>query len=77
MLLVLDRPRYKIALDQAEANVGNSRVALAEAVREDRRNCSMPDVIATEVIEQGSARVGQLRMALQQARRHAISLGSI
>jgi RND family efflux transporter MFP subunit len=67
VLLVLDRPRYKIALHQAEANVGNSRVALAEAVREDRRNRSMPDVIATEVIEQGSARVGQLRMALAEA----------
>jgi len=67
VLLVLDRPRYKIALDQAEANVGNSRVTLAEAVREDRRNRSMPDVIATEVIEQGTARVGQLRMALAQA----------
>lgn len=67
VLLVLDRPRYKIALGQAEANVGNSRVALAEAMREDRRNRSMPDVIATEVIEQGAARVGQLRMALAQA----------
>ena len=67
VLLVLDRPRYRIALDQAEANVGGQRVALAEAIREDRRNRAMPDVVAAETIEQGTARVGQLRMALAQA----------
>jgi multidrug resistance efflux pump len=67
VLLVLDRPRYKIALAQAEANVGNQRVALQEALREDRRNRSMPDIIPLESIEQGTARADQLRMALAQA----------
>jgi RND family efflux transporter MFP subunit len=67
VLMVIDRPRYQIALDQAEANVGAQRVALAQAIREDRRNRAMPDVIATEAIEQGSTRVAQLRMLLAQA----------
>lgn len=67
VLLVIDRPRYQLAFDQTDANVGAQRVALAQAIREDRRNRSMPDVIATEATEQGSTRVAQLRMLLQQA----------
>ena len=67
VLMVIDRPRYQFALDQAEANVGAQRVALAQAIREDRRNRSMPDVIAAETVEEGSTRVAQLRMLLSQA----------
>ncbi|WP_454884328.1 efflux RND transporter periplasmic adaptor subunit [Sphingomonas oryzagri] len=67
LLLVIDRPRYKMALEQAEASLASARVALDEAVREDRRNRAMPDVVAQEAIEQGTARVGQLRASLQQA----------
>ncbi len=67
VLLIIDRPRYQLALNQAEANVGAQRVALAQAIREDRRNRSMPEVIAAEAVEQGSTRVAQLRMLLTQA----------
>lgn len=67
VMLVIDRPRYKLALEQAEATLSNARVALDEAIREDRRNRAMPDVVAQEAIEQGSAKVGQLRASLQQA----------
>jgi len=67
VLLVIDRPRYRLALDQAEANVANQRVALAQTIREDRRNRAMPDVVAAEAIEQGRARVGELQSALQLA----------
>lgn len=67
ILFVIDRPRYKYALDQAEANVGNQRVALAEAAREDRRNRAIQDVVALETTEQGGAHAAQLRMALAQA----------
>jgi RND family efflux transporter MFP subunit len=67
VLLVIDRPRYQLALSQAEATLGAQRVALAQAIREDQRNRSMPEVIPTETVEQGSTRVAQLRMLLAQA----------
>ncbi|HLY90694.1 MAG TPA: biotin/lipoyl-binding protein, partial [Acetobacteraceae bacterium] len=67
VMLVIDRPRYQLALAQAEANLSNARVALSEAILEDRRNRAMPDVVARETTEQGTARVGQLRAAVQQA----------
>ena len=67
VMLVIDRPRYRIALEQANANLANVSVELDEAIREDRRNRSMPDVVAQEAIEQGTAHVGQLRAAVQLA----------
>lgn len=67
VLLVIDRPRYQLALRQAEANVRNQWVALAEAIREDKRNRAMPDVVAAETTEQGAAKVGELRTSLAQA----------
>ncbi|MBM7129919.1 efflux RND transporter periplasmic adaptor subunit [Dyella mobilis] len=67
VLLVIDPSRYAIALQQAQANLGNQRAALAEAAREDRRNRSMSNVVASEVIEQGQTKVEQLRMAVAQA----------
>ncbi|EJU14641.1 secretion protein HlyD family protein [Sphingomonas sp. LH128] len=67
MLFIIDRPRYRLALEQAEANVASQRTALAQAVREDRRNRAMPEVIAAEVIEQGTARVEGLRATIGQA----------
>jgi multidrug resistance efflux pump len=67
ILLVIDRPRYQLALDQAEANLATQRVSLAQVTREDRRNRSMPELLAGEVIEQGRARVDGLRTTLAQA----------
>lgn len=67
VLFVIDQPRYRLALEQAEANVASQKVALAQAVREDRRNRAMPEVIATELIEQGRARVETLRASIGQA----------
>src|SRR5690606_35222661 len=67
VLFVIDRPRYRLALEQAEAAIASDRVALAQAVREDRRNRAMPDVIAAEAIEQGRARAEGLRASLGQA----------
>ncbi|RYM10714.1 efflux RND transporter periplasmic adaptor subunit [Sphingobium cupriresistens] len=66
ILFIIDRPRYRLALEQAEANVASQRTALAQAVREDRRNRAMPEVIAAEVIEQGTARVEGLRATIGQ-----------
>jgi RND family efflux transporter MFP subunit len=67
VLFVIDRPRYRLALEQAEADLASRRVALAQAIREDRRNRAMPEVIAAETIEQGRARVEELRSAAGQA----------
>jgi multidrug resistance efflux pump len=67
VLLVLDQPRYRFALDQAEAAVAVQKAAFTEAEREDRRNRSLSQLVAAEMLEQGSARVDQLRAALAQA----------
>ncbi|TWH90137.1 RND family efflux transporter MFP subunit [Sphingobium wenxiniae] len=67
VLFVIDRPRYRLALEQAEAAIASQQAALAQAMREDRRNRAMPDVIAAEVIEQGRARAEGLRASLGQA----------
>ncbi|RDS79715.1 efflux RND transporter periplasmic adaptor subunit [Dyella monticola] len=67
VLLVIDPSRYTLALQQAQASLGSQRAALGEAMREDRRNRSMANVVASEVIEQGQTKVEQLRMAVAQA----------
>ena len=67
ILLVIDRPRYRLALEQAGATVASQQAALAQAIREDRRNRAMTEIIAAEAVEQGRARVEQLRAALGQA----------
>ena len=67
LLLVIDQPRYKLALETARASLANQQATLAEALREDQRNRSMPDVVSREVIEQGSARVEELQAAVAQA----------
>ncbi|WP_421850214.1 efflux RND transporter periplasmic adaptor subunit [Novosphingobium sp.] len=67
VLFVIDRPRYQLALQQAEATLANQQSALAQAIREDRRNRSMPEVIAAEQIEQGSAKVEELAAGIRQA----------
>lgn len=67
VLLVMDRPRYELALREAEALVQSKQASLAQAEREDRRNHTMANVIAAETVEQGSARVDELRGGLAQA----------
>jgi RND family efflux transporter MFP subunit len=67
VLIQIDPSRYKIALAQADADVQSARAELAEAIREDQRNRSMPDVVATESTQQGSERVQMLRAALARA----------
>lgn len=67
VVLVLDRARYQLALDQAEATAASQRVALAQAVREDKRNHAMANLVAAELIEEGAAKVDTLRASLAQA----------
>ena len=67
VLFIIDRPRYRLALEQAEANLVNARTGLAQAIREDRRNRAMTEVIAAEVVEQGRAKAEGLQAAVGQA----------
>jgi multidrug resistance efflux pump len=67
VLLVIDSSRYRIALELANADVQQQTAELNEATREDRRNRSMPDVIATESTEQGMTKVEQLRAGVKRA----------
>ena len=67
VLFIIDRPRYRLALEQAEAALASQQAALRQATREDRRNRSMPDVIAAELVEQGGAKVEGLQASVAQA----------
>jgi multidrug resistance efflux pump len=66
VLLVIDRPRYQLAVRQAEATLGNQRAALDQAVKEDKRNHSLTDVVPAETVEQGEAKVAELKSTVAQ-----------
>lgn len=67
VLFVVDRPRYQLALEQAEATLMNKRASLSQSVREDRRNSAVREVIAAETVEQGLTRTYELRAEVAQA----------
>jgi multidrug resistance efflux pump len=66
-LFTLDQPRFQVALEQAQAAVLSQQAALAEARREDARNRKLGELTPAETVEQGAARVAELRAALAQA----------
>lgn len=67
ILFTIDRPRFEIALKQTEGALAAIRSTLIQAEREDRRNHRLGDVVPTETIEEGAAKVEQLRANLAQA----------
>jgi multidrug resistance efflux pump len=67
LLFLLDRPRYQLALDQAEGTVALDRAVLEQAEREDRRNRALGDLVPTETLEEGVTKVRQLKANLVQA----------
>jgi RND family efflux transporter MFP subunit len=68
VLFVLDRPRYELALRQAEASVAAAAVALAQAKRENERNRNLRDLATTEQVEEGQSKVDQLAAQFNSAR---------
>jgi RND family efflux transporter MFP subunit len=68
ILLILDRPRYQLALRLADAAVVSAQVALAQAERESRRNHGLTDLVASEQVEEGQSKVDQLNAQLNSAR---------
>ena len=67
VLFVIDQDRYQLALQQAMASAAAQRAALAQARREAARSHALSEVVATEVVEEGQARVQQGEAALAQA----------
>jgi multidrug resistance efflux pump len=67
VLFEIDRARFELALRQAEASEQAQRTALAQALKEARRNAALRELVSQEVREQGEVRVEQARAALAQA----------
>ena len=81
-LFVIDQPRYALALQQSdaallqsEANLQQAEAALlaqtpllAQARREDVRNRALGNLVPTETVEEGAAKVAQLEGIVAQAR---------
>ncbi|MGF7148496.1 multidrug resistance efflux pump [Sphingomonas zeicaulis] len=67
LLFVIDRPRYALAVAQAEARVASARATLGQAQREAQRDMALGDLVATESHEQNVARVATARAALAEA----------
>jgi RND family efflux transporter MFP subunit len=68
VLFVLDRPRFELALREAQASVAAAEVALAQAKRESERNRNLKDLATTEQVEEGQSKVDQLVAQLNSAR---------
>jgi len=67
LLFVVDRPRYALALAQADAAVASARATLGQARREARRDLALGDLVATETHEQNVARVATANAAVEVA----------
>lgn len=67
LLFVVDRPRYQLALAQADAAIASARTTLAQAKRESARDVALGDLVAKETHEQNLARVAVAQASLEQA----------
>ena len=67
LLFVIDKPRYSLAVTQADAAVASARATLAQARREAQRDLALGDLVAAEAHEQNVARVATAQAALAQA----------
>jgi multidrug resistance efflux pump len=74
-LFIIDRPRYELALQQADANLAQADAnlqaqiaVLAQARREDVRNRALGNLVSIETVEQGTTRVAQLQASVAQLR---------
>ncbi len=66
-LFEIDRDRYALALQQAQATVAAQNATLAQARREAKRSQTLSEVVSKEVVEEGLAKVQQGEAALAQA----------
>jgi RND family efflux transporter MFP subunit len=68
ILFILDRPRYELALRQAEAAVVAAAASLAQAKRESVRDQALNNLVTTERLEEGTEKVQQLTAQWDSAR---------
>lgn len=66
-LFVIDRARFELAVQRAEALVKERRAQLAQARREAKRNRVLKDLIAAETVEEGDTLVQRGESALATA----------
>ena len=66
-MFVIDKPRYSLAVTQADAAIASARATLAQARREAQRDLALGDLVAAEAHEQNVARVATAQAALAQA----------
>ena len=71
LLFVVDRPRYALALEQAQAAIASARATLAQNRREAARDLALGELVAAEAHEQNVARVATAQAALAQAEAQA------
>lgn len=67
LLFVIDKPRYSLAVEQAQAAVTSARTTLAQAQRESNRDRALGDLVAAETHEQNLARVATAQAAVAEA----------
>lgn len=67
-LFIVDRVRFRLALEAAEAEVANVASRLEQAERENRRNIRLGDLVSTEILEQGASKVDELAAELERAK---------
>lgn len=67
VLFEIDRVRFQLAYDQAQAIVASQSVAHEQAVRDARRNRDLGQLVSVEAREQSQTRVEQASAALAQA----------
>jgi len=66
-LFEIDRDRFALALQQAQANAAAIRATLGQARREATRSQQLSEIVSKEVVEEGLAKVQQGEAALAQA----------
>lgn len=68
LLFEIDRARFQLALDQAQALLRAQTVAHEQALRDAQRNKSLGQLVAAEVLEQSQTHVQQTEAAIAEAR---------
>lgn len=66
-LFEIDRARFQLALDQAQAAVHAQQVARDQATRDVKRNRSLGQLVSAETLEQSQTHLQQAESALAQA----------
>ena len=59
LLFEIDRARFQLAYDQAQASVRSQQVAHDQALRDAKRNRSLGQLVAAEAVEQSQTKVQQ------------------